>query len=71
MKPYKFRNLPCNCVSSKALHAVVGRQQTVHSSGGGVLEWCTSQSDAEAMLRVMKGYREFSGLRVVKWTDKT
>jgi hypothetical protein len=66
-KNYKFRNLPCNCVPNEQLWAVSGR----YGTQGGILEWCTSQGDAERMLRHMRTFPNFKGLRAHKWQESS
>lgn len=36
-------------------------------NGGGVLEWCTSEEDAQQMLERMKKYPQFHDLAIGKW----
>ena len=66
-KSYKFRNQPSNCVSDDQLWAVSGH----YGTQSGVLEWCTSQEDAERMLRHMSTFPKFKGLRAHKWQESS
>lgn len=56
---YKFRNLPCTDMS----FSVSGQDAL---GGGGVLEWCYDEKDAQVILETMQMYPErFTDLKVV------
>lgn len=64
MAKYQYRSLPCNITTSKKLWCVCGAiLKNGKITGGGVLEWCYDQADAEAILKEMKKFSwEFSNL---------
>ena len=66
MKAYKFRNLPCRCKATgqEMRWAVVGSY--ADGSGGGVLEWCYNQGDAEHLVTEMEKDSRFTCLRAVE-----
>lgn len=53
---YVYRGLPCNVVEEDELWCVSGGD--VRTNGGGVLEWCVSESDAQDVLTQMKRFPE-------------
>jgi hypothetical protein len=54
---YKFRNLPCNVRPDWLLWCVNGG----YRGGGGVLEWCYDQEDAERQLAMMQRHNALWG----------
>lgn len=63
VKTYDYRNLP---VTDSGWY--VSGVDTRHC-GGGVLEWCVSEKDANMMLRIMKQYPQFNNLQVENWFE--
>lgn len=64
MYEYRFRNLPCRDPrTGKSYHwCVIGEYSD--GSGGGILEWCYSQKDANDIASDMGKDSRFTNLRV-------
>lgn len=58
VEKYKYRSLPC----SAGDWSVCGFDSLLN--GGGVLEWCFDQEDANERLRIMKAYPQFQNLSI-------
>jgi len=56
---YIFRNLPCNILPEDELWCVTG----FFSNGGGVLEWCYNENDANERFQLMSFDKRFSELK--------
>ena len=66
---YCYRNLPCSIAPDDELWAVSGEDQ---QGGGGVLEWCFDQADAEGVLQEMKRHSaRFKNLKAQPWVAMT
>lgn len=64
---YVYRGLPCSVVEEDELWCVSGGDVRTH--GGGVLEWCVSESDAQDVLAQMKRFPErFINVHAEPWT---
>ena len=61
---YRYRDLPCSIRPDNELWYVAGTDHHPKTAGGGVLEWCYDQNDAEHRLAIMQQYDQFSNLRV-------
>ena len=57
-KSYKYRSLPCTAGE----WSVCGFDSL--RNGGGVLEWCFDQKDAEERIQMMKAYPQFQDLSI-------
>ena len=66
-RPYRFRGLPCTIVPGDALWCVTGLYTTEGGDGGGVLEWCRDEGDAQRVLRSMEQDLTLSNLRAAKY----
>lgn len=66
---YEFRNLPCNIVPKNQLWCVSGvyEDKKKNMSGGGILEWCYNEEDANITLSQMKRDKRFSKLSASKY----
>lgn len=64
---YKFRGLPCNIQPDENLWCVCGGMK---GGGGGVLEWCYDEQDANDILKEMQKYSYFVGLHASAFFDK-
>ena len=53
---YRYRGLPCSIEPDDKLWMVSGRDQL--NGGGGVLEWCFDQTDAEERMALMARFPE-------------
>lgn len=56
---YTFRSLPCNIVPENEVWCVTG----FHEGGGGVLEWCYNEDDANERLKLMSFDKRFNELK--------
>ena len=61
-KQYKYRSLPCTAGEWSAEWSVCGFDSL--RNGGGVLEWCFDQKDAEERIQMMKAYPQFQDLSI-------
>lgn len=58
---YRYRGLPCSILPDHLLWAVSGQDK--RDGGGGVLEWCVDEADAQALFSEMQRFpARFSGL---------
>lgn len=64
---YVYRNYPCNIVPDDQLWCVCGGlvDSAGKAMGGGVLEWCTNEEDANNILNKMKDAKTSDNLRFV------
>lgn len=60
---YEYRNHPCRIVPD--VWYVSG--QDIRGGGGGVLEWCISESDAQERMALMKKHKRFTNLSIENW----
>ncbi len=68
---YKMRNLPCNIRPDHKLWCVMGAVDNGNGYyGGGVLEWCYDQADAEALVEEMQKDSRFSNLTASKYKEE-
>lgn len=57
-KTYEYRSLPCTAGD----WSVCGFDSLLN--GGGVLEWCFDQKDAEERIKIMRAYPQFQDLSI-------
>ena len=62
---YKFKRRPCNIRPDHLLWCVSGQ----YEGGGGVLQWCYNEQDANRVLAEMQQDPEFSNLRAHPWQE--
>ena len=60
---YKYRNLPCN-ISNWQPWSVAGHDTIL--GGGGVLEWCYDEADAQDRFQKMSLFAQFKNLKICK-----
>lgn len=64
---YAYRNLPCSVVDDDKLWCVSGGLKD--GSGGGVLEWCVDEEDAQDRLALMEASGDFIRLHAHKYRE--
>jgi hypothetical protein len=67
VRKYQYRSLPCNVVPDDQLWCVEGFDLV--EPGGGVLEWCRSESDAQERIALMLESGEFERLSYSEWKE--
>ncbi len=63
---YKPRNLPCNIAPDNQLWCITGGCE----NGGGVLEWCYDEDDAQHRLKLMQADPRYTELKAEKWKTR-
>lgn len=62
---YVYRGLPCSC--SETLWEIGGLDKA--NGGGGVLEWCVDQDDAQQRFAMMSQFPRFENLSARPWSE--
>lgn len=69
MARYTFHNSACrDHAGNHRKWCIVGKMEDGSSIGGGILEWCIDEDDANHLLKQMKTDRRFSDLRVERYS---
>lgn len=66
---YKPRGLPCNITSDENLWCVCGSFTDETGGGGGVLEWCYDEDDANQRMLLMQRDPRYSNLSASRYEN--
>ena len=64
---YTFRSLPCNILPEDEIWCVTG----FFNNGGGVLEWCYNEDDANERLKLISFDKTYTELKAQKYKNGT
>lgn len=67
VKPYRYRGLPCTIAAPSERWCVAGLDEL--NGGGGILEWCINESDAQSMLAQMREFPQFKHLTAHRYSQ--
>lgn len=67
--PYVFRALPHDIAPADHLWCVYGHMRDSNDARAGILEWCVSELDADAVMRRMARDPRFQNLCKRRWVD--